>query len=196
MKTQTHISSDIITEDYISPEEYFLMEEQVEYKNEYEEGKIINMSGTTLNHNIICSNLYGIGYEKLKGKPCKILPSELKIEVAKDKFYYPDASIVCNNPRLVWNRSDIIDNPTVIFEVSSPSTRSRDRNTKMKAYLKLPSLKEYVLIEQEVPFVEVYTYVEPNKWIYRFFDELDLEIAFESVNITISMKELYDRVIE
>jgi len=171
------------------------MEAQAEYKSEYEGGKILNMSGATIIHNLICANLYGIGYQKLRNTQCQMLPSELKIEVSDSKFYYPDAKIVCNSPNLVRDRDDIIDNSQVIFEVLSASTRARDRHEKMKAYLQLPSLKEYVLIDQYKPCAEVYSFQEPGKWLYHIYEDREALVRFSRIQVELQLKDIYNKVV-
>ncbi len=94
---------------HVSPEQYLEFERAAEYKNEYYYGQVLAMSGASLKHNIIDGNLLGNIGEFLKGKSCRILPSNMRVSTpSHDSYMYPDASIVCGEPQLEDDQFDTI----------------------------------------------------------------------------------------
>src|ERR1051325_9459033 len=108
---------------YLTPEEYLAIERNAEYKSEYIDGVMYAMAGGSERHNIIVANLIISVGVQLRGRPCRVYPSDLKVGVPNSsKFFYPDVSVVCGETRFVDDQKDIILNPVVIAEVLSDST--------------------------------------------------------------------------
>ncbi len=175
--------------------EYLELEQDANYRSEYYEGEIFAMSGGTSKHDLIGCNLIYSLMGSLRDKPCFVHSSNLKVRIERaDAFVYPDTIVVCGPREYHENRKDIIKNPKVVFEVLSPSTSSFDRGGKFMRYAKLPSLEEYVLVEQEFPRVEVFKRKENGKWLLTPYDEIDGRVKLESLDIEIPMAEIYRKV--
>ena len=103
----------------MSPSEFLDWERKQEYKHEYVNGEVLAMSGASINHNRIFSNIHGRIWNFLQDKSCEIFGSDLRIAVkAKKSFFYADAIIVCNELEFDENFiKDTVKNPTVIFEI-------------------------------------------------------------------------------
>src|SRR5437879_758991 len=96
---------------YTSSQEYLALERASKEKHEYFEGRIIAMAGASLAHNNIVANLIREIGNSLKGKPCIILPSDIRISVPSGESYmYPDATIVCGQPEMVDDQFDTMKN--------------------------------------------------------------------------------------
>jgi len=177
-----------------TPAEYLALEEKAEYKSEYWNGEIVAMAGCNINHQQIVSNLTVEISNKIKGR-CRVFPSEMKVWVKKrDKFFYPDLTIICDKPNFYKNRRDTIDNPRLIIEVLSKSTASFDRAEKFLSYQTLESLQEYVLVSQEKAIVEQHIKREDGNWIYQATIGLESAVTFPSVNAKLNLQEIYDLV--
>jgi Uma2 family endonuclease len=107
---------------------------------------------------------------------------------------YPDAMIVCGEPKIHSRGTDAVLNPTVIFEVLSPWTEAYDRGKKFELSAKAESLKEYVLVSQDEPRVESFARRENGTWLRRLFAGLDALLVLESVELEIPLSEVYDRL--
>jgi len=177
-----------------TPAEYLALEEAAELKSEYWNGEIVAMSGSRIDHQQIVSNLTVLLANKLKGR-CRIFPSEMRVWVKKrNKFFYPDVTIICDKPSFYKNRRDTVDNPKMIIEVLSNSTASFDRAEKFLSDQTLESLDEYVLISQEKPLVEQYIKRDDENWIYKAVIGLESSVTFPSVKTPLTLKEIYDLV--
>jgi len=176
-------------------EEYMLQERERGQKYEYHDGKIFALAGGSVNHGLLCGNIYAELRNQLKIKEsgCKPINSEIKLNITKENcFVYPDTMVVCGD--LEKSESDInsVTNPVLIVEVLSKSTSDYDRGDKFFLYRQIPSLQEYVLIEQNRPQVEVfYKKPETDLWQITRFEGLNSKIVFQSLGIKIEMSELY-----
>ena len=109
------------------------------------------------------------------------------------QYTYPDVIAVCGPPEFQDGEFDTLLNPSLIVEVLSPSTESKDRNRKFAAYRRLKSLREYVLISQSEVLVEKYARDGEN-WIYTALDNLEDTLHLVSIGCDIPLKEIYAKV--
>ena len=177
-----------------TPAEYLALEEKAEFRSEYENGEIVAMAGGSLNHARIIGDIDRLFGSKLS-EDCESITTEVKIRVEDyRKFYYPDVFVFCGEPVFYKKRSDTIVNPILIVEVLSDGTEAKDRGKKMLAYRTLESLREYVLVSQNKPIVEQYIKNADGNWIHKVTIGLESFVKFESVDVKLSLKEIYRRV--
>jgi Uma2 family endonuclease len=180
-------------------EEYLRFEEQAEQRHEYHNGNVIPMSGGTIEHNQIAGNLFrSIGNTLIEsGKKCLVLSSDMKIWIdAAQRFVYPDVTVLCDEPHFYKDRRDAIANPLLLVEVLSESTEAYDRGKKFERYGSLSSLREYVLVSQSEPAVEVFfrDHDRPDDWQYHRATGLDALIQLQAISCELSLKEIYHLV--
>jgi Uma2 family endonuclease len=175
-------------------EEYLILEESSVEKLEYHNGEIFSMAGGTLNHSLLSNNIGGALREgfKTKMKTCKTFNSDAKIAVSERKFMYADTFVVCGKIETFDKMHQAAKNPTLIVEVLSDSTSKYDREDKFRAYQKIDSFQEYVLVAQDQVSVEVF-YKSPNAdfWQYRTYSNVEDILVLNSLNISISLHEVY-----
>jgi Uma2 family endonuclease len=182
---------------YLSPEEYLALERQAEFKSEYFNGSAYAMSGASLNHNKIVANIISELVQQLRGRPCSALPSDIKVRMPDSrKFFYPDVSVVCGEPQFHDERTDVILNPVLIIEVLSESTAAFDRGDKFQAYQQMESLKEYLLISQDKRVVEHYVRQTREVWNYTAAVGLESSLYLPSIECTLRLEAVYDKVTE
>jgi len=180
---------------FISHKDYLEMEEQTEYKSEYYHGEIFAMTGASVSHNIITSNVITSLNIALRDSDCFVFPGDMKIQIDPARHYaYPDVSVVCGEIEFAENRNDIIANPVVIIEVLSESTRDYDRGSKFKAYRNIGTLRDYILIDQYACHIEHFFKNKSGKWESEEFDNLSDVFALRSVDAKLSLEAVYYRV--
>jgi len=180
---------------YFSPQKYFEGEEIAEYKNEYYHGEIFAMSGASFNHNVISGNVFAKLHSSLRDPSCFVFAGDMKIQIEKDAYYtYPDISIVCGDIEFTQNRDDIIENPLVIIEILSRSTKSYDRGDKFSAYRKIRSLRDYILIDQYARHVEYFFKNKADRWELEELKNPNDILKIRSVGMELSLEAVYDRV--
>jgi Uma2 family endonuclease len=176
-------------------EEYLALERGSERKHEFYNGRIFAMSVASLPHNRITRNLLCALGERLDGTLCEPLPNDMRARVPSGLYTYPDAIIVCGKPELEDAIADILINPTVLFEVLSPSTEAYDRGKKFDLYQSIPTLREYVLIAQDWPAIYQYTRQDDGqKWLMDSYYQWDETVVLNSVTCAIPVAQIYRQV--
>ncbi len=173
-------------------EEYFQLVEDLDYKIEYHDGKIVAMAGGTANHSIISTNFLTLLNIELRNKDCIIYNSDMQLAVRKQtKYVFPDAMVVCGEPKYEDARQLSLINPSLIIEVSSKSTELYDRKEKFRFYRSLPSFKEYIIVNSTYPLVE--SFFQEQKDLWRINSAVGLEESFPvfSLDLEFKMKDLY-----
>lgn len=177
---------------YISPEEYLAIERVAETKSEYLDGQMFAMAGASFRHNRIIVNLATGLNSALRGGPCQVVVQDLRVRVSPEGLYtYPDVVTVCGEPEFADSHEDTLTNPTLLVEVLSPSTEAYDRGAKFQHYRTLSTLKQYVLVAQEEPLVEVYTRQEGGGWLLREFRGQEATAELTAVNCHLPLVEIY-----
>lgn len=181
----------------MSPSEYLDWERKQEFKHEYVNGEVFAMSGASINHNRISSNIHGRIWNFLKEKTCEIFSSDLRIAVkTKNSFFYPDIIIAREELEFDENMvKDTVKNPTVIFEIMSASTENYDMGKKMMFYMQIESLKQYIIIDSRSTYVRIITRrPEEHTWKFDEYTSVDDEIFIEPINFKLSLFDLYKDV--
>ena len=172
-------------------EEYLALEKETHTKYEYHNGEVYAMAGGSPTHSLIANNVGASLNLSLKGKSCFVYNSDLRIATSRNKYVYPDVSVVCGKIESFEELKNAANNPVLIVEVLSEETEAYDRGEKFMRYRMIESFKEYVLIEQRFPLVEIFSRNEWNKWEFRTFTDLTSIITLRSVNVEIQLSDIY-----
>jgi Uma2 family endonuclease len=175
----------------LSTEEYLESEEVSEVRREHLAGWVYVMAGASHEHNTIALNVASTIKPHVRGGPCRVFISDMKVRVeATHVFYYSDVVVTCDpkdNERYFKAR------PTIIIEVTSPSTTVTDHREKLLAYQTLPSLREYVVIAQDRVAIEIFSR-QQGAWIKTEVDP-NGAVRLESSGLEISVGEIYEGVV-
>src|SRR5450432_2196133 len=179
---------------YLTPEEYLALERKAEFKSEYMDGVVYAMAGASPRHNLIVANIIITLGSQLKGRPCKVYPSDLRVRVPNsERFFYPDVSVVCVDDEFADDSQDIILNPRLIVEVSSETTAAFDRGKKFLSYQQINSLQEYLLVSQDEILVEGYARQGNDTWLYTKVMGLEGNLTLPSIECELALKDVYDK---
>jgi Uma2 family endonuclease len=170
--------------------EYLAFEEASPIKHEYVAGEVFAMSGVTTRHNLINLNLSHLLRASAKRRGCRVFGMEVKLRAAADRIYYPDLIVACGKAAEV---DLIIEQPSVVVEITSPSTRATDRREKLEAYQRIPSLRTYIVVEQRRRQVILYTREADGAWRR---DELlgSGKVVIPALDATLTLDEIYEDV--
>ena len=169
----------------MTEQEYLESESFSEVRREFIDGSVFAMTGAHANHNLIAGNLHTALNIHLKGKPCRPYISDMRVKVAGD-YYYPDVLVNCPPVSGYFTES-----PCLIVEVLSKSTRRMDESVKRLAYMQIPGLQEYVIVEQDFVKVEVMRRCEDwHSCVYFLGDSVELV----SVGLRVAVGDIYDGV--
>lgn len=175
------------THHLFSVEDYLTDELSRDRKHQLIDGHIVMMAGASINHERISVNILTEFRNHLKSSPCEPLGSDMKVKIGSN-FFYPDAMVDCHFDE---SRPYYTESPSIIVEVLSKSTRRMDETRKKFAYINIPALQEYVLIEQE--FVDIEVIRRSEGWVSKHYFLGDT-VTLESIDLSLSVAEIYHRV--
>lgn len=175
-----------------SVEEYLVWESKNEIRHEYIGGMVYAMAGATEEHNLITGNIFAALHGHLRGKPCRLFSAEMKVRLEisnTDILYYPDLFVTCDSgdTHRFYKRS-----PKLVIEVLSESTERIDRQEKFTSYIQIPSLEEYVLVDQDR--MEVTVFRRANNWQAELLTRADESLKLSSLDFTLPLSAIYEGV--
>jgi Uma2 family endonuclease len=174
----------------IAPEEYLIRDRANAYKSEYCQGHMYAMAGASDRHNVIKANINGALFPLLREKGCRAAASDQRIYANQTPFFaYPDTVVTCGEKQFLPDEAkDTLVNPVLIFEVLSESTREYDLGLKFAMYKTIPSLREFVAVEQSA--VHVYHWqLVAGEWVKS--DATDKIVLSSIGGISLELAELY-----
>lgn len=178
----------------VSPEDYLEGELHSDVKHEYLSGVVYAMGGARNLHNDITGNVFATLHARLRGKPCRPCNSDTKVRIRLPdqlRFYYPDAQVTCHpNPP----DDTFQDQPILVVEVISESTRRTDEAEKLHGYCTIPSLENYLLVESERALVIGYRRT-PDGFVRDVHSGLGAIIALPAIEAELPLAEIYERVV-
>lgn len=177
------------TQDHYSITDYLQNEQVSDSKHEYLDGQVYAMAGASKNHQRITLNISSIFRNHLKNTPCDTFASDIKVKIGDLAVFYPDVIVACEPET---ENDYYTEKPLIIVEVLSKSTRRVDETSKRRLYQTLPSLQEYVLIEQDIVDIEVCRRSQGWQPEHYFMGD---DICFAAIDLTVSVNEIYERVI-
>ena len=184
----------VAAQTYFTPEEYITLERKAEYKSEYFDGHIIAMAGASSKHNLITGDIFYGLYPQLIGHGCEIFTSDMRVRASfGDAYFYPDVVVVCGESEFEDAVFDTLLNPILIVEVLSPSTERRDRGEKFTRYKHLASLQEYVLVSQDMVWVEHHRR-HGTQWVLSRYRALEDVLPLPSIGCELPLRDIYARV--
>jgi len=172
----------------MSLEAFLAWEEQQALRWEFDGFEPVAMTGGTAEHSAIQRNLYIAVGSRLRGKPCQLYTSDLKVAVA-GSIRYPDAFVVCSP---VPRGTVVVTDPVVVFEVLSPSTASTDIGIKNQEYRDTPSIQRYVMLSQDDQRATIFARVGDD-WVGHIASG-DALLAMPEIGIEVPLAELYEGV--
>lgn len=174
-----------------SLDEYRAIEEKAEGRSEYRNGEIVPMAGGSLKHSRIGRNILTYLTYLLRDTQFEPINSDLRLWIPEhQRGVYPDVMVFEGEPQLNDCRLDEVLNPILIVEVLFLSTADCDRHSKFRMYRSIPGFCEYLLVEQDEPFIERYS-KQTQGWLLSDFNDLEKSISLESVGVELPMAEIY-----
>lgn len=172
-------------------DDYLLLEEASALRHEYVAGHVHLRAEVTARHNRITGNIAALLWHSVGDGPCSVYMSDLKLRIGDAAVYYPDVLVTCEPDDDL--DSLFVDAPCLIVEVISPSTASIDRREKLAAYKGLPSLRAYLVVEQELQRVERHWRDDDGAWQYADHTALTgtVRVPLPCPDVVLTLGEIY-----
>jgi Uma2 family endonuclease len=185
---------DAVVKTRFTEAEYLARERAGTEKHEFINGEILAMAGGSPDHALLSANVISALKQRLRGGPCRVYTSDLRVNVADTKHYtYPDVTVICGETLLHPSDPNTVRNPRLLVEVLSDATELHDRGAKWAHYRHLPSLQEYVLVSQGAQQVEHYRRVESG-WLLTEY-EAGAVVPLPCLGIEVPVGEIYEGVV-
>jgi len=189
------MTAEAAREHFVSVEDYLETERTSSAKHEYLCGVVYAMAGSKNRHNRIATNILVSLGTQLRGRRCQPFNSDTKVRMRRFediRFYYPDAQIVCRQNPL---DEPFQDEPVVVFEVVSESTRRTDEQEKRVAYCSIPSMAAYVIVEQERAAAVVWRRA-PIGFTREEYSGLEAMLPFPEVEVQLPLREVFEGALD
>ena len=161
-------------------------------RHEFVGGEVFAMTGTMRQHNEVVMNLVMQLRPALNGTPCRVFAVDIKVRVeAANAYFYPDLVITCSEKDLDVSGPAVLTEPSVIIEVSSPSTAEYEVAGKFSRYRMLPSLKEYVIVAPLTHGATVFRRLDNGHW--EVISE-ESHLTLSAIDFTCPFTELFANV--
>jgi Uma2 family endonuclease len=176
----------------IGVEEYLDGEKDGETRHEYVAGQVYAITGASRRHGLITGAFFAAVRPGARSSGCQLFTNDMKVHVhqaGEDAFYYPDLVLTCDPD----DQADYYtERPCLIVEVLSERTERIDRREKLFAYTAgLDSLREYVLVAQDRPRVEIYRRTETD-WVHEIHTEGPIHL--ECLDMHLSVETIYEDI--
>jgi Uma2 family endonuclease len=172
-------------------EEFLAWEREQPERYERVSGVIRMMTGGTLDHNRITRNVADALWRRLQGGECEVFTSDVKVVTPAGDVMYPDVVVACGD---LPGKATVLNAPVVIVEVLSESTAERDHSRKRWAYQTIPSLRHYVLVDQDEGGVEVTSPNADGTWQSAILRELSDRLELTALKAELGLDEVFARV--
>jgi Uma2 family endonuclease len=171
--------------------DYLAVEKMSTVKHEFLDGEIYAMAGGSPLHAALSIAVAGRLLEAVRGGPCRVFSSDLRIRVpATGLTSYPDVSVVCGPPLHDPEDPDTVTNPAVLVEVLSDSTLEYDLGEKFDHYKLIGSLREVVYVWQSERKIEVRQREGGETWVSVTARPGDIA-RLESLGCDLAIDDLY-----
>lgn len=180
-----------VKQEKLSYAEYLALEATAEERHIFWDGSRQAMSGGTLNHSLLETQLILMLGSALKGRPCRPFSGNRRLRSPEepDRAVYADLSVICGKSQPHPEDPDASTNPTVVIEVLSPSTEGFDRGKKFAYYRTFPTLRSYVLVAQDQVLVEHY-YRQGERWMLDLLGPGE-QLVLPEIDVRLEVDQIY-----
>jgi Uma2 family endonuclease len=163
-------------------------------KYEFIEGNLVTKPAANRWHNLIAANfVVAIGSRVHRGT-CEVYPGGMQVRVGKNSVCFPDVVVVNGEPAFGDANGEILQNPTVLIEIFSSSSKSPIHTQKLEGFLAVPEIKDFLLVNENEMRIEHYSRQNAKTWMYRIYDEREDMIAIDSIGCKLALSEVYAQV--
>ncbi|MDB5390979.1 MAG: hypothetical protein JWM11_6625 [Planctomycetaceae bacterium] len=185
----------VATKSEFTVAEYLAFERNSEFRHEYYQGEIREMTGGTRRHVLVTLNLYRAAERQLPESEYFVVAIDMRVKVNPSGLYtYPDVVIVKGDPEFEDDQERTLLNPILLMEVLSDSTEEYDRNEKFSLFQKMPGFQEYVLAAQDRPKIDHYVRNTRGTWDHFTHESLSETLNLQSMPCSIPLTTIYKKI--
>lgn len=163
-------------------------------KSEYIDGKIVPKPAANRVHNLISANFAIAIGSRVQRSSCELYVNDMQVRIGKGSICFPDVIVVNGNPEFADSKEEMLLNPTVAIEIFSGISKTINRTQRLEGYLGIPKIRECLLVNETEMRIEHYAGQNPKQWVYRIYDARDDVVSLDSINVKLSLAEVYAQV--
>jgi Uma2 family endonuclease len=179
----------------MSAPEYIAWEVEQTERHDFYHGEVFAMAGGSDRHNTASLNVASAFKSHLRGTPCRVFMSDMRLELAHNSHYgYPDVFVTCDPRDASAEASHLKKHPKLVVEVLSPTTSEYDQGRKFEQYRKIASLDEVLFIDPERRSIELYQRTQQERqWLMTAAPEGG-SVHLRSVDMDLSMATVFEGI--
>lgn len=171
--------------------EYVLLEDMANVRHEYLDGDIYAVAGGSPEHAAMASNLSAALHSQLRGRPCRVHSSDVRVRVVETGLAtYPDVTVVCDELQRDAEDANTVVNPTFVAEVTSPSSGAYDRGDKRAQYQRIPALRAILIVAHDEVRVELWQRERDQPWAQTVYGAGEV-VELPSLRCELSVDDVY-----
>ncbi|HLJ55133.1 MAG TPA: Uma2 family endonuclease [Chthonomonadaceae bacterium] len=174
--------------------DYFALERSSDVRHEFLDGEILAMAGETPVHNRIAKNICILLDARFGDRRYDVFIEGIRTRVTETRYRYPDIAALCGEALFDKERPPSLLNPSVIFEVLSPSTEDVDSGVKFEEYRRLDTVTDYVTVAQDRVEVAHYARQSTHRWTVTIHEAIGDTIALAALDVTITLGDIYRKI--
>lgn len=177
----------------ITADQFLAMDFGSDRKFELVDGVIRMMTRGTSTHALVAVNILSFLRTKLRGSGCRPYGSDMAVRVDETNIRYPDVSVYCGDPA-ARDKPEVLSftDPSVVFEILSPSIRRVDQDDKLREYRAIPSVETIALVDTQSELSRVHQRLGPASWRDDMFAQPH-DIELPSLGIVLPHAEMFAR---
>jgi Uma2 family endonuclease len=177
----------------ITVEQFLAIEwDDPDAKAELDNGVIHMMAGGSAAHSRVQGNVFAALFAKLRGSGCRPYGSDMGVRTHDLALRYPDVSVFCGRDGPDNDQLQAFDDPKLVVEILSPSTRRRDVERKLPEYRALPGLRHILYIDPETETVNLFTRTGPRAWNEAEFSDSE-QVELAEFGLTLLWSDIFGR---
>lgn len=147
------------------------------------------MTGANRRHNHVSGNLFQLVRSQLRGQPCNAFANDAAVKTGSNQIRFPDLVVDCGT---AIDDGFIFENPKLVAEVLSPSTRTFDLARKITEYWQVATIAHVLIVDPEKFRVQLHTRGAGEFPTVRIFSNGDDAFDIPEIGVTLRLADIFE----
>lgn len=179
----------------VSYEEFMGIYEKSSLRMELINGEIYLLASPTIEHQEILGRLYLIFNDHFKGKQCRVFLAPFDVhfqkkDIKEPDVMQPDVLVSCDMENNVTEKGRYMGTPSLVIEILSDSTRTKDMVTKLNTYT-TSGVREYWIVDQKQETIIIYSFNDYEIESYIACKRGDTALSFIFDGLSVNVGDLF-----
>ena len=158
-------------------------------RHELVDGVPVAMAGAKRRHDQIVVNTLAELRNQLRGTECRAFSADTAVLIPGGNVRFSDAGVDCGT----FKDEDVsADQPIIVIEVLSDSTRTFNLFGKLEEYKTVPSIWHIVLVNPDEPQAMHWFRNAQGAWFHEVLEGIEAMIEIRAPRLTLHLSDLYE----